>query len=141
MYADLARAFGKTRYVAHRKLGSQQRRLAEGAGAYGLAAIGVGNGDGITNSQQGYNGSWELAPGGNEQNIPPTTTRLWKFGMDQIYAPFFNNFMITDRKKYKTIVNHILNVWDIQIIIPCHGDIIRGKTNCQNALKKAFQIV
>ena len=29
----------------------------------------------------------------------PGGTKLWKFGMDQIYRPFYNTFMIKDKGK------------------------------------------
>lgn len=88
--------------------------------------------DGIPNSSyQGYvskennldYGEWELAPRADM----PWKSLLWKFGMDQVYRPFYNNFMITKRKEYLKVLSYILNEWDIETLIPAHGDIIRGK--------------
>ena len=52
---------------------------------------------------------------------------LWKQGMDKVYLPFYKTFMIKDRSKYEKIVEVILNEWDVETLIPAHGDIIRGK--------------
>jgi hypothetical protein len=93
--------------------------------------------DGIPNSQYGRNDTWELAP----KIYPiPFGSQLWKFSMDNIYYPFFNNFMITNKEEYEQIANHIINVWDVETIIPAHGDIIRGKELIRSILKKYFQV-
>jgi hypothetical protein len=93
--------------------------------------------DGIPNSQYGRNDTWELAP---QINPIPMGSQVWKFSMDQIYYPFFNNFMITNKKEYQQIANHIVNVWDVETIIPAHGDIIRGKELIRSILTKYFQL-
>lgn len=57
----------------------------------------------------------------------PFGSRAWKFGMDVIYAPFYRNFMVGDgerRSKYDAAVTDILS-WDVEQIVPCHGDVIR----------------
>jgi hypothetical protein len=93
--------------------------------------------DGVPNAQYGQNDTWELAP--KIQPIP-LGSQLWKFSMDQIYYPFFHNCMITNRKEYEKLAHHILHVWDVETIIPAHGDIIRGKPLIQSILTKYFQI-
>jgi len=84
-------------------------------------------------------GSWELAP--TVEKIP-FGTRAWKFGMDQIYRPFYVNFMIKDedRSRYNSIVNQIINVWEVETLIPAHGDIIRGKQVIKYVLQKHFGV-
>lgn len=76
----------------------------------------------------------------------PLGTKLWKYGMDNIYLPFYKRVMVggkgrslskSRRLNYEKAVNKILN-WDIETIIPCHGDIIRGKDLCNNVLRKHF---
>jgi len=84
-------------------------------------------------------GSWELAP--TVEKIP-FGTRAWKFGMDQIYRPFYVNFMIKDedRSRYNSIVDQIINVWEVETLIPAHGDIIRGKQVIKYVLQKHFGV-
>lgn len=88
--------------------------------------------DGVPNSHLGGS-EWELAPA---VDSIPFGSRLWKNGMDKIYLPFFKNFMIKDRSRYDEIVNVILDEWDIETVIPAHGDIIRGKDLIQSVLSK-----
>jgi hypothetical protein len=59
--------------------------------------------------------------------------------MDKVYAPFFNNFMVTDATAYRDICHHILNVWDVETVIPAHGDILRGKDLIRSVLADFFQ--
>lgn len=93
--------------------------------------------DGVPNSEFGRDDSWELAP--SVEDVP-LGSRLWKFGMDKVYYPFFNNLMVTDKSEYKAIANHILNVWDVETVIPAHGDVLRGKAFIRSVLTKYFQI-
>jgi hypothetical protein len=71
----------------------------------------------------------------------PFGTKLWKFGMDKIYLPFYKTFMVGKsgllRQKYDELVSRILS-WNTEIIIPCHGDIIRGEVLCREVLTKHF---
>ncbi|KAL7576406.1 hypothetical protein ACA910_018211 [Epithemia clementina (nom. ined.)] len=78
--------------------------------------------------------TWEMAP----RVDVPFGTSLWKFGMDKIYTPFYNNFMVTDPSAYRDVCHHIMNGWDIETIIPCHGDILRGRDLTQKALANFF---
>jgi hypothetical protein len=97
-------------------------------------------GNGITNSNfesiQGYrdqNDPWELAPA---IDGVPIGSRIWKFSMDKIYAPFYNNFMINNQDKYQQVCDAILNEWDVETVIPAHGDLLRGKDMVQAVLGK-----
>ena len=49
----------------------------------------------------------------------PTSSRLWKFGMDKIYRPVYNNLMRTSTwsASYRTIMG-----WEWDYIAPCHGE-------------------
>lgn len=71
----------------------------------------------------------------------PFGTRLWKFGMDRVYAPFFQRAMVgrqgERRQRYEQAVQQLL-AWDCEVIAPCHGDIIRGRRTCRTALEKFF---
>ncbi|CAM9223888.1 unnamed protein product [Scytosiphon promiscuus] len=55
----------------------------------------------------------------------PFGTKVWKWGMDKVYRPFFNRFMVTDRGAFAVKVNQILG-WGIETIVPCHGDVVRS---------------
>ena len=81
-------------------------------------------------------------PGGNLPEVKPNFgTKAWKFGMDKIYLQFYKNFMVgrsgERREKYNKIVNKVLS-WDIDVIAPCHGDVIRGEKTCRHVLKTHF---
>merc|ERR1712157_357792 len=92
-----------------------------------------------TNKEFFYSGEdygvWELAP---KVDSIPFGTKLWKFGMDQIYRPFYLNYMIKQESEFQNIVQIILNQWDTEVLIPCHGDIIRGKSLIRSILTKHF---
>lgn len=88
--------------------------------------------DGVPNSHLGGS-EWELAPA---VDTIPFGSRLWKNGMDKVYLPFFKNFMIKDRSRYDEIVKVILDEWDIETVIPAHGDLLRGKELVQSVLSK-----
>lgn len=71
----------------------------------------------------------------------PIGTKLWKFGMDRIYAPFYRRLMVRGRERvdrYLAIVNTILYEWEPELIVPCHGDIVRGKELCREVLQAHF---
>jgi hypothetical protein len=92
--------------------------------------------DGVPNSQFGRNDAWELAP-----QIPegvPLDSRMWKVGMDQVFKPFYSNLMVTNKEEYKKIASHIAGVWDPQVVIPAHGDILRGKDLVRSVLRQHF---
>jgi hypothetical protein len=67
--------------------------------------------------------------------------------MDKLFRPFYNNFMIKDeqREKYKQISRFITcgdasGGWEVETIIPAHGDIVRGKELCRKVLERHFNI-
>jgi len=82
-----------------------------------------------------------LPAGGRLPSVEvPLGTRAWKFGMDVIYAPFYRSLMVgrgERRSKYEEAVRKILD-WDIECIIPGHGDVIRGRELCSNVLRNHF---
>lgn len=93
-------------------------------------------------------GVWELAPLVDEV---PLTSRLWKVGMDKLFKPFYLNLMIEEDKqmKFKEMCNFISgfaktnteeSCWDVETIIPAHGDIVRGGTFAKAVLKEHFNL-
>lgn len=64
---------------------------------------------------------WNYPSGGDV----PTSSKLWKFGMDQIYRPVYNGLM-RQRPAHDAKVKTILEwpTWDF--IAPCHGEPIQG---------------
>lgn len=72
----------------------------------------------------------------------PFSTKLWKFGMDKVYRPFYQHVMIghnnEKRKRFNEIVSHLLTL-DVSCIAPCHGDLIYGSALCKQVLAKHFQ--
>ncbi|KAK9807495.1 hypothetical protein WJX72_000868 [[Myrmecia] bisecta] len=56
----------------------------------------------------------------------PFGTKLWKFGMDRIYLPFYRTFMIKDKDAYHAAMTRLLGDWQWDAILPCHGDFIRS---------------
>eukprot|EP00536_Pseudo-nitzschia_multiseries_P002872 jgi/Psemu1/184520/e_gw1.40.74.1 len=94
--------------------------------------------NGIPNSHiSGDNDDYGLAP--SVESIP-FGTRLWKFGMDKIYLPFYNNLMIYNKQYYDEAVKVVLNEWEAHTLIPCHGDIIRGKEKIRLELARHFNL-
>lgn len=70
----------------------------------------------------------------------PFGTALWKFGMDRVYKPFYSRFMVGGghrRERYRAAVDQLL-AWDVEVIAPCHGDVIRGRRTCRKALLDFF---
>jgi len=61
-------------------------------------------------------------PGGEEI---PVGTKLWKFGMDQVYLPFYRKAMVGDERAgaYKSAAKRVLG-WDFDAMLPCHGSFI-----------------
>ncbi|KAL3801658.1 hypothetical protein HJC23_013163 [Cyclotella cryptica] len=109
-------------------------------------------GDGVTNAQVtdeiGVDvddfGVWELAPSVGEI---PLGSRAWKVGMDKLFRPFYNNFMIKSeqRDKFQQIARFVTcgdssGGWEVETIIPAHGDIVRGKELCRKVLERHFNI-
>lgn len=90
--------------------------------------------EGVPNSHlSGETGPWELAP---SVSYIPIGSRLWKQGMDKVYLPFYKNLMVKDRSYYKKVKKIVLEEWDIETLIPAHGDIIRGKQVILDVLRR-----
>lgn len=71
----------------------------------------------------------------------PAGTRLWKLGMDRVYLPFYKKLMVGSngerRDRYMERVATLLG-WGVEIIVPCHGDVVRGRELCQKVLQRHF---
>mmetsp|Transcript_38477 Transcript_38477/g.77587 ORF Transcript_38477/g.77587 Transcript_38477/m.77587 type:complete len:210 (-) Transcript_38477:24-653(-) len=72
----------------------------------------------------------------------PLGTRLWKFGMDRVYLPFYKRFMVGGRSslrrvRYEERVQQILD-WEPEVMVPCHGDVLRGKEQCRQEIERHF---
>ena len=123
-------------------------------------------GDGVTNGQvtdelaakeinvekssnkeeDGDFGVWELAP---DVGPIPLGSKLWgKVGMDKLFKPFYMNLMLkSDKKdsfkeiaKFITCGNESNGGWEVETIIPAHGDIVRGRELCRKVLETHFSI-
>jgi hypothetical protein len=92
--------------------------------------------DGVPNSHLGGS-EWELAP--SVESIP-LGSALWKQGMDRIFLPFYKNFMVKDRARFNEIAKVVLDEWEIETLIPAHGDIVRGADLIQLILSKHLKI-
>lgn len=66
----------------------------------------------------------------------PGGTKAWKVGMDVIYKPFYNRLMISNKEEYNAAMDRILNQWQWDAILPCHGTFIAsgGKQQLQQHL-------
>lgn len=82
-------------------------------------------------------GVWELAP--NVGKIP-LWSAAWKLGMDKLFYPFYMNFMVSKRESFEDIARFITCQWEVETIIPAHGDVIRGKSVCRQVLSKHFNV-
>ena len=89
-------------------------------------------------------GEWELAP---DVGDIPLGSRLWgKFGMDKLFRPFYLGLMVKSdfKDEFRRIASYISGLdedgWDVETVIPAHGDIIRGKTFCREVLKSHFKL-
>lgn len=117
-------------------------------------------GDGVTNGQvldelkakgikveynddkeDGDFGDWELAP--NVGDIP-FGSKVWgKVGMDKLFYPFYMKLMVkSDRRhEFQELARFIAcDGWEVETIIPAHGDIVRGKELCRQVLERHFNI-
>ena len=70
---------------------------------------------------------WNYPGGATIDGIDvPLGTKAWKFGMDKVYAPFYRKIMIVDEAKYAETVRLVTETWAWDIVVPCHGPIVRG---------------
>ena len=72
----------------------------------------------------------------------PRGTTMWKFGMDRVYLPFYRRLMVgysgERRRRYKEMVERLF-AWDVEVLVPCHGDVICGRELCRSVLKDHFE--
>jgi hypothetical protein len=87
----------------------------------------------MPNSHLKDDGEWELAP---SVSSVPLGSKIWKRAMDKVYRPFYKKFMIKDRSYYDEVKKILLEEWDIETLIPAHGDIIRGKDLIREVLSE-----
>lgn len=62
----------------------------------------------------------------NYPNDVPLPTRAWKFGMDQVYAPFYSNLMIKDKARARDVAKQVA-AWPIEALVPCHGRVMASE--------------
>jgi len=115
-------------------------------------------GDGVTNGQvfdeignvvasssdENDFGVWDLAP---DVGSIPLGSRVWKVGMDKVFKPFYMNLMVKGDKKesFENIAKYITcggsrDGWEVETIVPAHGDIVRSKATCRRVLENHFNI-
>ena len=68
----------------------------------------------------------------------PGNTIAWKFGMDKIYLPFYKNVMTLGKKKEFAACKGKILSFDVDIIVPCHGDVVHGRELCSRVLQEHF---
>jgi len=73
-----------------------------------------------------------------DSNEIPFGTKVWKFGMDKVYLPFYKRLMVTNRNALQIKLEKII-AWDFQQIIPlrprkCSGPICLSKFEFERAL-------
>ncbi len=73
--------------------------------------------------------------------------RAWKVGMDKIFKPFYMNLMVKRDVKdtFNDVAKYITcggsgNGWEVETIVPAHGDIVRSKAICRKVLENHFNI-
>ena len=107
-----------------------------------LKAKGVNVKD-INDPNNGDYGTWELSQSVGEI---PLGSKLWgKVGMDKLFYPFYMNLMVRNdkRNEFNEIARYITcgnSEWEVETIIPAHGDIVRGKQVCKKVLESHFNI-
>jgi len=68
--------------------------------------------------------------------------------MDKLFRPFYLNLMVKDKKRddFREIATYISGLessspsWDIETVIPAHGDIVRGNTFTKEVLRGHFDL-
>lgn len=98
-------------------------------------------------NEQDY-GVWQLAPQtcdeeGKSKNIP-LSSRFWKFAMDKIYRPIYVRILLDKKTFSEDIGKYFLissnKMKQIETLIPCHGDVVRGSDLVQELLRDFFKI-
>mmetsp|Transcript_12718 Transcript_12718/g.25146 ORF Transcript_12718/g.25146 Transcript_12718/m.25146 type:complete len:103 (+) Transcript_12718:566-874(+) len=59
----------------------------------------------------------------------PKGTRLWKFGMDRVYGPFYRTFM-ANPDVLKRVLDKLLSL-DFTSILPAHGSSVGGSNDSE----------
>jgi hypothetical protein len=67
----------------------------------------------------------------------PAGSRAWKAGMDVLYGPFYRRFMIADRAGAAAAAARVA-AWPVQLLVPCHGGVVRGAAAARTALLANF---
>ena len=113
-------------------------QLVDELAAKGMRATSEGGEGGL----DGDFGTWELAPDVGEI---PLGSKIWgKVGMDRLFYPFYMKFMVRkdQRKEFEEIGRFVSGSerrgWEVETIIPCHGDIVRGRELCRKVLEVHF---
>ena len=66
--------------------------------------------------------------------------------MDKLFRPFYLNLMVKNDKKveFNKIASFASGLgefaWDVETVIPAHGDIVRGSALTKSVLKKHFDL-
>jgi len=109
------------------------------------------NSDGITNSnykdkeefENSESGPWDLAP---SVSSIPLGSSLWKKGMDKLFRPFYLNLMVQKDSKMEFLniaafISGLSKVgWEVDVLIPAHGDCVRGTKLIKSVLKEHFNL-
>jgi hypothetical protein len=61
-----------------------------------------------------------------EKGRLPAGSKLWKFGMDVVYGPFYRRWMVADRVACAR-ARDVAAAWPVKALVPCHGDVLRGE--------------
>ena len=48
--------------------------------------------------------------------------------------------MVNDKQRYEEVVTLIVDEWETHTLIPCHGDIIRGREKIHRVLARHFEV-
>jgi hypothetical protein len=66
----------------------------------------------------------------------PFGSAAWKLGMDAVYAPFYDRFMVVDRAAAAAAAARVA-AWAPETLAPCHGRVLRGAAG-RDALAARF---
>ena len=84
------------------------------------------------------------AAAGSLPSVPvPAGTRAWKLGMHKVYLPFYRRCMVgrrgERRQRYEQLARRVL-AWDVEVLVPCHGDVVRGRELCREVLESHWAL-
>ncbi len=72
----------------------------------------------------------------SEKGTLPLGAAAWKVGMDAVYAPFYDRFMVVDRAAAGAAAARVA-AWAPDALVPCHGRVLRGAA-ARDALAARF---